>query len=213
MEDDRGDSMLEPTVRRLEEGGVVVVAGLGDSLTYGWMVRRGFFDRFVDDLEQRFAGARIDRVNAGVPGDTARGGLRRIAPVLGRSPDLMVVQFALNDAYSLIDPDSFEETIELIARAAIDAGVVPVLATSCPLVVEAEQRMADRFYDRIRGVARALEVPLADLERSWLAVTGPVAQRDDLFLADGVHPTDEGHQLMADGLSALFTSSMTGVAR
>jgi len=205
MEDDRSRSTLAPIIERLDEGGVVVVAGLGDSLTYGWMVRRGFFDRFVDSLERRYDSAELARVNGGIPGDTAAGGLRRIDRVLDRSPDVILVQFALNDAFAGVGPDRFGESLEDITRASIAAGAVPVLATSCPLMMEAEQRLANGFYERIRSMAEDLDLPLADLERFWLEETGPVAQRDDLFLADGVHPTDEGHQLMADGLIALFS--------
>jgi acyl-CoA thioesterase-1 len=207
MEDDRHGRRLAPIIERLEEGGAVVIAGLGDSLTYGWMVRRGFFDRFVDGLERRFERAEIARIGAGIPGDTAAGGLRRADHVLDRSPDVIVVQFALNDAFAGFGPEQFEQNLEQIVAAAIDAGVVPVLATSCPLMMEAEQRLADRYYGRIRDLSERLGAPLADLERSWLEQTGPVAQRDDLFLSDGVHPTDEGHQLMADGLLALFETS------
>jgi len=207
MEDERSGPGLASIVERLEEGGIVTIAGLGDSLTYGWMVQRGFFDRFVLGLKGCYERARIDPVNAGIPGDTAAGGLRRIGPVLDRSPDVMVVQFALNDAFAGFGPDAFGQNLEQIARTAADAGVVPVLATSCPLMMEAEQRLADGYYGRIRDLARKLDIPLADLEQFWLGKTGPVGQRDDLFLSDGVHPTDEGHQLMADGLLALFAAT------
>jgi acyl-CoA thioesterase-1 len=204
MEDDRSAPQLTPIIERLEEGKTVTVAGLGDSLTHGWMVRRGFFDRFVDGLERRYERAGIERINSGIPGDTAAGGLRRVGRVLERSPHVVVVQFALNDAFAGFGPDAFGQNLDQIARDATAAGVVPVLATSCPLMMEAEQRLADRYYGRIRVLSEQLDVPLADLERAWLAETGPVARRDDLFLSDGVHPTDEGHQLMADGLLALF---------
>jgi len=201
---DPNRASLAPIVERLEEGGAVTVAGLGDSLTYGWMVRRGFFDRFVDGLELRYPGAAIARVNAGIPGDTARGGLRRIGGVLQRAPHVLIVQFALNDAFVGVGPDRFAQTVDEIARAALDAGALPVLATSCPLVVDSEQRLADTFYDAIRDVGCELGVPVADLVRHWRAAIDPGRRLDELFLADGVHPTDEGHQLMADGLIALF---------
>lgn len=204
MKADPNRALLTPIIERLEEGGAVTIAGLGDSLTYGWMVRRGFFDRFVDGLERRYPRAAIERVNAGLPGDTARGGLRRIGGVLQRSPQALVVQFALNDAFAGVGPDRFEQTLGEIARAALDAGAVPVLATSCPLVVESEQRLADAFYDAIRGAGRELGVPVAELARHWREAIDPGCLLDELFLADGVHPTDEGHQLMADGLLELF---------
>jgi acyl-CoA thioesterase-1 len=206
MNDEKAMARMDRIRGQLRRDERLVIAGLGDSLTYGWMVRHGFFDRFVDGLEERFPGVDVARINAGQPGDTARGGLSRIEAVLRRAPQVVTVQFALNDAFAGFQPDEFGASIRDIARAVLDAAAVPVLATSCPLVVPGEQRLADRFYDSIRAVGRELEVPVADLERYWLDARDPSRPHDELFQADGVHPTDEGHQLMAEGMLALFTS-------
>ena len=45
--------MQETDPRRLEIGSAVTIAGLGDSLTQGWMVKKGFFDRFCDRLSEK----------------------------------------------------------------------------------------------------------------------------------------------------------------
>jgi acyl-CoA thioesterase-1 len=206
MNSDSALTKLAPFWRKLGAGVRATIAGLGDSLTYGWMVRRGFFDRGLDALEERFSAASLERVNAGVPGDTARGGLARLDRVLSRSPDVVVVQFALNDAFAGFSPAEFSQSLRAIAARAVEQDSVPVLATSSPLLVAAEQQLADSFYGAIRAIGRELDVPLADLERHWLATRDPALPPDELFQADGVHPTDEGHQLMADGLVELLSS-------
>ena len=71
----------------------MTLAGLGDSLTYGWEVSRGFFDRFVDALEDHHPKAHVQRINAGVPGDMAPQGLGRLDRVLEQHPDVVFVQF------------------------------------------------------------------------------------------------------------------------
>jgi lysophospholipase L1-like esterase len=69
-------------VERMMRSEELLIVGLGDSLTYGWDVERGFFDRFVDILSGRYPDARIRCHNAGIPGDTADGGLARLGRVL-----------------------------------------------------------------------------------------------------------------------------------
>ncbi len=208
-----GEPRLESLTGRLQGGEPLVVAGLGDSLTYGWMVRRGFFDRFVDGLEGRYPRATIRRVNAGIPGDTARGGAARVERLLEESPDLVTVQFGLNDVYMGIGIGSFEAALRAIVRAVIDNGALPVLCTSCPVAYPSDQQMVDPAYEAIRRIASLSSLPVADLERHWLATADLDADVDDYFLEDGVHPTDAGHELMALGLLALFTRAGTAAAR
>jgi acyl-CoA thioesterase-1 len=195
---------VEPLIERLAAGERLVVAGLGDSLTYGWMVRRGFFDRFVDGLEGRFPSSSVERVNAGIPGDTARGGAARVERVIAQNPDLVTVQFGLNDVYMGVEMGAFEAALRAIVKAVIAGGAVPVLCTSCPVAYAADQAMADPAYAAIRRIAELSSLPLADLERHWLDHADPDAGIDDHYQEDGVHPTDPGHELMAGGLLALF---------
>ena len=38
------------TIKKLEEGYTVTIAALGDSLTYGWLVNKGYLDYFKEML-------------------------------------------------------------------------------------------------------------------------------------------------------------------
>ncbi len=184
--------------KSLESGIALTIAGLGDSLTQGWMVKKGFFDRFCDLLDEKYPRARIKRINAGIPGDTAAGGLFRLDGLISQSPDWVVVQFALNDCYSGIDVSDFEKNIESIARKLLENKISPILATSCPVLDPAFMELADLFYSAIAEVGDRLEVPVVRLDEYWLQNQPP--RRESLFQWDGVHPTDEGHTLMAAGL-------------
>lgn len=183
---------------QLESGSSIMIAGLGDSLTQGWMVKKGFFDRFCDRLSEKYPIAKIRRINAGIPGDTAAGGLYRLDPLISRAPDWVVVQFALNDCYCGIDVSEFEQSIESIASKLLENEINPILATSCPVLDSVFLESADLFYSAIAEVGDRLKVPVARLDEYWLENQPP--RPDALFQWDGVHPTDEGHALMAEGL-------------
>lgn len=195
-----GSSHLATLRQRLTEPSDTTIAGLGDSLTYGWMVARGFFDRVIDGLTSRFPAARISSVNAGIPGDTAAGGLGRIDALLDHAPHAVTVQFGLNDMYQGIAPDAFQTTVHAIATRLLDAGVTPLLVTSCPLRFFDGARLSKTFYDRIRAAADRADVPVVSLDHYWQDNAGPPRAWDPLLQADDVHPTDEGHRLMAQGL-------------
>ena len=184
--------------RRLEIGSAITIAGLGDSLTQGWMVKKGFFDRFCDRLSEKHPKAEIKRINAGIPGDTAAGGLYRLDRLISQFPDWVVVQFALNDCYSGVDVADFEQSIESIAKKLLQKEIVPILATSCPVLDSGFLESADQFYSAIAQVGDRLKVLVARLDEYWLQNQPP--RPEALYQWDGVHPTDEGHALMAEGL-------------
>jgi lysophospholipase L1-like esterase len=184
--------------------GELRIAGLGDSLTYGWMVRRGFFDRFCDALAERNPGTALVRFNAGVPGDTAEGGLARLPALLGRRPHLVLVQFGINNLFCGVPVASFARDLALIVEATRSAGAEPWLVVSCPLALPGDAAAAAPFYDAIRDLGAERGAPVADLDRHWRDRCDPATPAGALFLDDGLHPDDAGHALMAEGLLSLW---------
>jgi acyl-CoA thioesterase I len=174
--------------------------GLGDSLTSGWMVDQGFYDRFIALLKRRFPRASIVSRNAGIPGNTAADGLARLDDVLMNRPDVVTIQFGLNDLSWSVSETDFEQTISTIAKTVLSHNALPVLLTSCPLNWAEGDETATRFYDRIRKVGDALDIPCISLDRFWKASAGPPSDWSGLVHADNVHPTDKGHALMAEGI-------------
>jgi len=191
---------LQGVVDRLRAGQPVRVLGLGDSLTYGWQVGRGFFDRFVDGLERRFGTAAITRIEAGVPGDTAAGGLSRLGPLAAKRPDLATVQFGINDCFQGVSPLDFERDLRAIVGQLVVAQAAVVVCTSCSVAHLEEAKAIAPFYRAIERTAVELSVSLAALHRYWDEKHGV---DEGLFGWDGIHPTDAGHQIMAEGLLAM----------
>ena len=192
---------ISSIVERLRSGRECRVLGLGDSLTYGWEVRRGFFDRFVDGLCKRFPKATIERVNAGIPGDTAAGGLSRLGPLASRKPHLALVQFGINDCFSGVPADDYARSLTRIATRLIDVDAAVVLCTSCSVAHLQDARAIGPFYDVVVNVGRELGLDVAALHRYW---DENIGVDESLFGWDGIHPNDSGHEIMAAGLLTLF---------
>ena len=94
------------SIRRLSSGQAFQLAALGDSLTSGWMVQKGYLDYLAEMLESNYPNTQITIANFGLPGDTARGGLFRLQRrIIKDTPDAVLIQFGINDLYSDISVD------------------------------------------------------------------------------------------------------------
>lgn len=103
------------------------IAALGDSLTHGFGLAQE--DGFVPQLERwlRDRGADVEVLNAGVSGDTTRGGLARAAWTLTPEVDALIVTLGGNDALRGLDPAMSRSNLAGILEAADEAGAATLL--------------------------------------------------------------------------------------
>jgi acyl-CoA thioesterase-1 len=195
----------ENTIAKLTAGGEVRIAALGDSLTYGWMVEKGYVDFLQDMLQVRYPAATILFINRGIPGDTAEGGLRRLKEhIIDETPDLVLVQFALNDAFIGCPVAEYERNISLIIdRLGKETAAEMLLLTSVALADPHEDALALRYYDCLEQIAQNHSLPLARVHAYWKEMTG--GSFDGLLQADGVHPTAAGYRLMAEAIMQVLS--------
>lgn len=166
---------------------------LGDSLSagYGLPSEQSFPALIGDRLRQR--GLPYEVVNAGVPGDTSAGGLRRIDWLLRRPVDILFLELGANDMLRGLPLDSTRDNLQAIidkTRAANPAVKIVVAGMLAP------PNMGPDYSTEFRALFPALaEANDAVLMPFLLA---RVAARPELNLADGIHPNVEGQQIVAD---------------
>ena len=189
------------------------IACLGDSICYGDGVRpdQAWVSLIAAKLAQRRPEARVR--NAGANGETVWDGLRRLPALLAPTPDLLYVQFGLNDAWiNACSADEYADSMREIVFRALENGVRAVLVgTNHPVWVEDIYGGAG-FSPRVRRFNASLRdrfalaperVALADIEASWDALGGREAQIP-LLQADGAHLSAEGNRVYAGLLLPLF---------
>ncbi len=196
----------EKTIKKLREGKPVTIIALGDSLTQGWMVRKGYVDFFLDDLRETYPGSSITLFNRGVPGDTAHGGLNRLRDhVLDDNPDCTMIQFALNDAFLGYTPDRYGKHMEeIIDQIHSNTDSEIVIVTSVPVMFEQENKTAERYYDRLHDISREMNLPIASVHEHWKTRVNEGNEHRSLVQADMVHPNLEGHRIMAEAVIRVF---------
>lgn len=214
-------------------GAPPVVVMLGDSTT---AVRPGAIDRvYASRVEQSLvdAGFPVRVINAGVGGNSTTDGLDRFdKDVLAHDPDLVVIQFGINDSAVDVwrDPpataprvsiEAFEANLRRLIERAREAGARVVLMTTNPirwtpklkelygkLPYDPERPdgfdapLLSRYNASARRVAKEAEVPLVDVHAEFLR--GDV----DALLLDGMHPGDAGHAIVAALLTPVIREQL-----
>ncbi len=165
--------------------------GFGDSITNGFLVDKGY----LDYLQNRFANL-ISIVNSGIPGDTVIDAWHRLEySVLKHKPDITIVEFALNDAFSNIPVPRFKEyflkIIENIPNYKII--VIPHLTEDTFLI-----KTAKPYYEVLRTVSYSNNIPLADLSKYRFS--------SNELLSDNIHPNENGYKIYADEISTVLES-------
>ena len=194
------------TLKKLNDGEKVKIAALGDSLTYGWMTEYGFLDYLKTMLNEKFPDSEITILNRGIPGDTAKDGLRRVEnDIIRTQPDLVMVQFALNDAYTGFTPEDFQKNIdEIILRLKDKTASEIILLTSVALLNPLENKFAYKFYEKIIESGKRFTLPVAAVHEYWSKKITSGITHSSLTQSDGIHPTEKGYKLMAEAVFELF---------
>ena len=182
------------------------MVALGDSLTYGWMVDKGYLDFLGEMIGEEFPDARFSLINCGMPAGTARDGLHRLQrDVLYRNPDCVFVQFGINDAFSGYTPEEFRSNIEIIIKEIRENTASEiVLVTSVCLEDRKANTRVKKYYDQLEELADLYRLPLAKVHVYWEGRISEGSRFDDLVQADRVHPVSEGYRFMAEAVMELF---------
>ena len=197
----------------------------GDSTT----ATRGKLDIYANRLARELPAKRIkaEIINAGVGGNTTQMAMARFErDVLAKNPDLVVIQFGIND--SAIDvwktPPATEPRISKGKYIQNLEKFIEILkARKCKVILMTPNQMCwtqrlkenygkppyntadpDGFNVTLREYAQAVretaekhKVPLVDVYAAYLAYGKIENQSVNNLLLDGMHPNDKGHRIVA----------------
>jgi len=169
-----------------------VVLFLGTSLTagYGLPVDQAFPALIQARIDA--AGGNLRVVNAGVSGDTSAGGLSRIDWLLQLPIRVLVLELGANDMLRGLDVAAMRRNLDTIVertRAAHPDARVLIAGMRAAPNLGVEYRTAfDASFGALAARHQAAFVPF---------LLDGVAAVPDLNQADGIHPTAEGHEILA----------------
>lgn len=167
----------------------------GDSITagYGLETEQAFpalIQSKIDSL-----GLNYTIVNAGLNGETTAGGLRRVDWILQQKVDIFVLELGGNDGLRGIDPENTKQNLQgIIDKVRETYPDAEIVLTG----MQAPPNLGELYTNEFRNIFYELA---GDNDVTFMPfILKDVAGNPELNLPDGIHPTAEGHQIVAENL-------------
>jgi acyl-CoA thioesterase-1 len=129
-------------------------------------------------------------INFGEQGQTSEGGIRTTPSALSQQPGFLLILYGANDVLRSRSNSLIIENLRTIIRLAKDNQTIPVIATLTPIIGRGFSSAVESLNRDIRALANEEAARLVDLEEAF-------GGDPSLLLSDGLHPNNDGEELMA----------------
>ncbi|SHF41660.1 acyl-CoA thioesterase-1 [Fodinibius roseus] len=164
----------------------------GDSITAGHGIDKQ--EAFPALIQQKIdsLGWNFQAINGGLSGETSSGGLRRIDWMLRQPVSVFVLELGGNDGLRGIDPEVTKRNLQMIMNKV--RAKYPDAA-----IVLAGMQVPPNLGSDYTGAFREIYPALAEQNKAELIpfLLEGVGGNDELNQSDGIHPTAEGHKVVA----------------
>ncbi|HOT62078.1 MAG TPA: GDSL-type esterase/lipase family protein [Treponemataceae bacterium] len=189
---------IKGVIAKARSGKEVTIAFIGGSITEGYnatdggspyaaLVADGFRSAFVPE------GGSMRVVNAGMAGTPSTIGMIRYRrDVLEKSPsppDLVFVEFAVNDGDDPTNGAAFESLVRKILDSPNEPAVILIFS-----VFQSRWNL----QDRLAPIGARYGLPMVSIKDAVVPELEKGSLSDEAFFSDIYHPTNYGHRLMAD---------------
>lgn len=176
----------------------------GDSLSAGYGLDRGQDWPTLLQTRLQDKGFRHVVVNGSVSGETSSGGRTRLPAALAEhAPAIVILELGANDGLRGLQPRLLADNLKAMIDAATASGA-QVLLVGMQMPPNYGPAYTRRFSAVFRDLAESEELPLVPFLMEGFA------DRPELFLADGIHPTAEAQGLILDTVWHSLQPMLTG---
>lgn len=193
---------LKNLMKRAANGESLVIGFLGGSITQGSLSstpKTCYAYLVYEWWKKSFSNAEFSFVNGGIGGTTSHyGGARAWKDVLCYRPDIVTVDFSVNDDAN----EFFEETYEGTLRRLLAAPSAPAVVVLNNVFYDTGKNAQD-YHNRIADHYGIPHVSIKDTVYPDVE-SGKIVRAD--ITPDNLHPNDKGHRLVADEICKLLDS-------
>ena len=193
---------LKNLMKRAANGESLVIGFLGGSITQGSLSSTPetcYAYLVYEWWKKSFPNATFSFVNGGIGGTTSHyGGARAWKDVLCYRPDIVTVDFSVNDDAN----EFFEETYEGTLRRLLAAPSAPAVVVLNNVFYDTGKNTQD-YHNRIADHYGIPHVSIKDTIFPDVE-SGKIVRAD--ITPDNLHPNDKGHRLVADEICKLLDS-------
>jgi lysophospholipase L1-like esterase len=161
--------------------------------------------KVLQKLKAHYPYAVINVINTAIGGEeSSRGEKRFESDILTHKPDVLFIDYALNDRR--IGLDSAKIAWESMIQMAQEKDIKIILLTPSPdqkLDLKVDDTILDEHSNQIRALAEKYKIGLVD---SYALFKKEIIAGVDLasLMSQGNHPNEKGHELIAGGIMAYF---------
>lgn len=189
-------SPAESAQEKVQEENKKTVLFFGNSLTagYGLSPEEAFPSLIQDRIDS--LGYNYQVVNAGLSGETTSSGKNRLDWVLERQKvDVFVLELGANDGLRGIDTEETRKNlVAMIEKARATYPDITIILAGMEVPPNMGPEYTAEFRQVFREVVEEKNVELIPF------LLDQVAGNPELNQPDGIHPTAEGHEIVADNV-------------
>lgn len=198
---------IKNAMEKAKNGEDVTIAYIGGSITegagatshnncYAYQSYLAFKEAYGKD-----GGENVHFVNAGMSGTpSSLGVIRYKRDVLDRAetaPDIVFVEFAVNDGDDVTNGDTYESLVRNILNADNQPAVILLFS-----VFQSQWNLQERFTP----IGKVYKLPMVSIKNAIIPeINAGKLTNEEFFSADTLHPVDNGHKIMSDCITYLFT--------
>lgn len=178
-----------------EEAQVKTILFFGNSITAGY--RLDLSEAFPALIQERLdsLGYEYRTVNAGLSGETTASGNSRVEWVMKNRADIFVLELGANDGLRGISTNETRKNLkEIIDKVTNKYPECKVILAGMMIPPNMGQEYTSNFQKIYPELAQEYDIPLIPF------LLEGVAGNQSLNLDDGIHPTAEGHKILAENV-------------
>lgn len=196
---------IQAVLAKARRGEAICVAAIGGSITAGGVATKDPTRRYVQQLakwfEKTFPGLKVRFVNAGIGGtNSGYGALRVQRDVIAQQPDLVVVEYAVNDTMAVAKLDeSYEGVLRQLLGSSTNRAVIELFFMHKDgKSAQPEQVALGRHYG----------LPMISFRDAvWPELQSGAIKWETIY-DDVVHPNDAGHDIASELLCSFLATTL-----
>lgn len=192
---------LADAMKRAQAGEKITIGTIGGSITQGTAASttdERYANRALQWWAKTFPKAQLDFVNAGIGATDSYIGVHRVdADLLSKKPDVVIVEFSVNDTDAALNLQTYDSLVWKILQAENHPAVILLFTT---------QEDGTSLQDTHMQIGSAYNLPMISYKNAVLPEieAGRFTWKD--ISPDNIHPNSVGHGIIGELLWSYFNS-------
>lgn len=182
---------LAAAMKKAENGEKVTVGVIGGSITQGSSATNQnncYASLFKKWWEEKFPSAEISFVNAGIGGTNSYLGVHRVdEQLLAHNPDVVIVEFSVNDTDKTMNKYSYDSLVRKILSYETNPAVMLLFTT---------QENGASLQDTHKEIGMAYDLPMISYREVVYQEVAAGTLDWKAISPDNIHPNDAGHGII-----------------